>query len=156
MRTLCSGFKEYDRFSWKSLRSSWPWRLARSDTLFICFNDYLTTMRTSNVEASPVLQRGLWNSVQQVRSRGSSALGYGVNDRGFETRQGLGVFIFTTASRPAPGPTQPPIQWVPGALSLGVKRLGSEADHSPPFSAETKEWVELYIHSPNTPSWRGA
>jgi hypothetical protein len=29
------------------------------------------------------------------------------------------------------GPTQPPIQWVPGAISLGVKRLGSEADHSP-------------------------
>jgi hypothetical protein len=24
-----------------------------------------------------------------------------------------------------------PIQWVPGALSLGVKRPGREADHSP-------------------------
>jgi hypothetical protein len=37
----------------------------------------------------------------------------------------------------------PPIQWVPGALSLGggVKRLGREADHSPPSSAEVKnEW----------------
>jgi hypothetical protein len=31
------------------------------------------------------------------------------------------------------GPTQPPIQWVPGALSLGVKRPGREADHSPPI-----------------------
>jgi hypothetical protein len=30
-----------------------------------------------------------------------------------------------------------------------------EADHSPPSSAEVKEWVELYVHSPNTPSWRG-
>jgi hypothetical protein len=37
------------------------------------------------------------------------------------------------------GPTQPPIQWVPGALSLGVKRPGSEADYSPPSSAEVKE-----------------
>jgi hypothetical protein len=36
------------------------------------------------------------------------------------------------------GPTQPPIQWVPEALSLGVKRLGREADHSPPSSAEVK------------------
>jgi hypothetical protein len=33
---------------------------------------------------------------------------------------------------------------------------GREADHSPPSSAEVKEWVELYLHSPNTPSWRAA
>jgi hypothetical protein len=69
---------------------------------------------------------------------------------------GLAIFLWTTASRTALGPTQPPIQWVPGALSLGVKRPVCEADHSPPSSAEVKEWVELYIHSPNTPSWRGA
>jgi hypothetical protein len=46
--------------------------------------------------------------------------------------------------------------WVPEALSLGVKRPGCEVDHSPPSSAEVKEWVELCLHSPNTPSWRGA
>jgi hypothetical protein len=33
---------------------------------------------------------------------------------------------------------------------------GREADHSPPSSAEVKEWVKLYLHSPNEPSWRGA
>jgi hypothetical protein len=33
---------------------------------------------------------------------------------------------------------------------------GREADHSPLSSAEVKEWVVLYLHSPNTPSWRGA
>jgi hypothetical protein len=42
------------------------------------------------------------------------------------------------------------------ALSLGLKRPGREADHSPPFSAEVKECVELHLHSPDTPSWRGA
>jgi hypothetical protein len=69
----------------------------------------------------------------------------------------LRIFLFTTAStRPALGPTQPPIQWVPGALSLGVKRPRREAEHSPPSSAEVKGWVELYLYSPNTPSWRGA
>jgi len=31
-----------------------------------------------------------------------------------------------------------------------------EADHSPPSSAEVKEYVELYLHFPNTPPWRGA
>jgi hypothetical protein len=45
---------------------------------------------------------------------------------------------FTTASRTALGLTQPPIQWVPGALSLGVKRPVREADHSPLSSAEVK------------------
>jgi hypothetical protein len=55
---------------------------------------------------------------------------------GFESRQGMGIFLFTTVSRPALGPTQPHIQWLPGALSLGVKRLGREADHSPPSRAE--------------------
>jgi len=49
------------------------------------------------------------------------------------------------------GLTQPPIRWVPGALFLRVGRPGREADHSLPSSAEVKEWVELCIHSPNTP-----
>jgi hypothetical protein len=31
------------------------------------------------------------------------------------------------------------IQWVPGALSLGIKRPWREADHSTPSSAEVKE-----------------
>jgi hypothetical protein len=54
------------------------------------------------------------------------------------------------------GPTQPPIQWVPGALSLGVKRPGHETDHSHPSSAKVKELVVLCLHSNNTLSWRGA
>jgi hypothetical protein len=74
-------------------------------------------------------------------------LGYGLDDRGFESRQGLGILLLTTASRLALGPTQPPIQRVPGALSLGVKRPGSEADHSPPSSAEVKN-VWSYTSTP--------
>jgi hypothetical protein len=54
------------------------------------------------------------------------------------SRQGLGIFPFTTASRPALGPTQLPIQWVPGTLSLGVKLSGRETEHSPPYSDEVK------------------
>jgi hypothetical protein len=65
-------------------------------------------------------------------------MGYGLDDRFFESWQALGIFIFTIASRPALGLTQPPIQWVPGDLSLGVKLLGRETDHSPPSSAEVK------------------
>jgi hypothetical protein len=64
------------------------------------------------------------------------ALGYELHDRRFESRQGLGIFLFTTASRPVLGPTQPRIQWIPRALSLGVKRLGGEANNWPPSSVE--------------------
>jgi hypothetical protein len=59
-----------------------------------------------------------------------------------------------TASRPALGPTQPPIQWVKRALSLGIKWPGREADHSPPCSAEVKNG-EAIRPLPNTSSWRG-
>jgi hypothetical protein len=45
------------------------------------------------------------------------------------------LFSSPKASRPALGPTQPSIQWVPGEISPGVKRPGREADHSPPSSA---------------------
>jgi hypothetical protein len=66
------------------------------------------------------------------------APGWTIGVLGFDSRQGLGIFLFTTVSRTALGPTHPPIQWVPGALSLRLKRPGREADHSPQSSAEIK------------------
>jgi hypothetical protein len=51
-------------------------------------------------------------------------------------------FFFATSSRPALGSTQPPIQWIPGTLSPGLKRQGGDADHSPRALAEVrKTWV---------------
>jgi hypothetical protein len=41
-------------------------------------------------------------------------------------------------------------------LSRGVKLPRSGGDHSHPTSAEVKKNVDLYIHSPHTPSWRSA
>jgi hypothetical protein len=41
-------------------------------------------------------------------------------------------------SRPALVLAQPPIEWIPGALSLEVKQLRCEADHSLPSSPEVK------------------
>jgi hypothetical protein len=81
-----------------------------------------------------------WNRVlakvavtQQIK-KFLALLGYGLNDRGSRVLfpAGMGIFLFTNASRTALGPTQPPIQGVPGVLSLGVKRPGREA--IPPLS----------------------
>jgi hypothetical protein len=54
----------------------------------------------------------------------------------FQVRQSFKQYILEP--RTALGPTQPFIQWVPGILSLGLKRTVCEADHSPPSSAAVK------------------
>jgi hypothetical protein len=67
-----------------------------------------------------------------------TATDYRLDDRGIGVQVPVGSRIFST-SRLVLGSTQPPIQWVLGALSPGVKRPGREADHSPPTSAEVKK-----------------
>jgi hypothetical protein len=72
----------------------------------------------------------------------------------FQSRQGK-IFLFSTQFTPVLGPTQPPIQWVPGALSSGVMRARPEDDHSPPTNAEVKKtW--LYTSTLHVPYWRSA
>jgi hypothetical protein len=93
-------------------------------------------------------------------SRNSSvgiATGYELDDRMIGVRFLRGAEIFLdTMSRPVLEPTKPPMQRVLGAVSLGLKWPGREADHAPPSSAEVKECVELYLNFPNTFSWHGA
>jgi hypothetical protein len=51
-------------------------------------------------------------------------------------------FLFSASFTPALGSTQTRIQWVPGAISSGIKQPGRETDHSPPASAEVnKMWI---------------
>jgi hypothetical protein len=80
----------------------------------------------------------------EKKSRDSSVgieTGYGLDGGGIRVRVPVRSRIFSK-SRLALGSTQPPIQWVPGSLSPGVKRPGREADHSPPASAEVKKmWI---------------
>jgi hypothetical protein len=74
--------------------------------------------------------------LRAVRSRGRSSSPGRVKN-----------FLFSTSPRPALGSTQPPIQWVPWALSPWVKRPRREADHSSPTSAEVKKMC-IYTSSP--------
>jgi hypothetical protein len=61
-------------------------------------------------------------------------------------------FFLFTASRPPLGPTQSPIEWVPGTVSSGIKLQEREADLSLPSSAEVKNsgaipplYIGLYV-----------
>jgi hypothetical protein len=85
------------------------------------------------------------------------ATGYGLDSQGVGVRVPVGGknFHFSMSSRLALGPTQPPIQWVSGDLSPWIRRLGREADHSPPTSAEVKEIWSMHP-LPHTSLWLSA
>jgi hypothetical protein len=79
-------------------------------------------------------------------------LGHRVRGSDFR-RRGLGLFLFSTASRPALSPRS----LLPNGyrrLSPGVKRPGREADHSLPSVEVKNAW--RYSSTPSTSSWRGA
>jgi hypothetical protein len=73
---------------------------------------------------------------------------------GFDSRQGLGMFLFATAYRLAVRQSQPPTQLVAGALSPEINLLGREANHSTPSSAKVKNVWSYTSYSPHTSSWR--
>jgi hypothetical protein len=55
-------------------------------------------------------------------------------------------FPLSMLSRLHLGTTQPPIQWIQGALSLQEKCPGCEVDHLPPNSAEVKNiWIYTFM-----------
>jgi hypothetical protein len=88
-----------------------------------------------------------------IAQRYSAALRAG-RWEGSSPGRGLGIFLLTTASRPALGPTQPSIEWVAGAPSLRVKRQGREADHL--HLVPRSRICGVISPVPNTSSWRGA
>jgi hypothetical protein len=80
-------------------------------------------------------------------------MGYGLNGRGSIPGRGKRIFC-SPVSRPALGPTEPPIQRILWALYPGVKEPGRKSDHPPPSSAEVKNVGAI----PPLPmsSWRSA
>ena len=56
-------------------------------------------------------------------------LGYGLDARGVDFLYGQEILLLCIMSIPTVELTQPPTQWVPGAVCSGVNREGREADH---------------------------
>jgi hypothetical protein len=70
--------------------------------------------------------------------------GYGLDSQGVGVRFWVGARLLplSKSSRLVLWPIQPPIQWLLGALSMGVKQPGREADHPPPTCAEVRNtWI---------------
>jgi hypothetical protein len=89
----------------------------------------------------------MYTTQQSATHKDGIVTDYGLDERGVGVRVPVGsrIFLFSTSHRPALGPTQSAIQWVPGALSPGLKRPGREADHSPPTNPEVKKmWIYTY------------
>jgi hypothetical protein len=101
------------------------------------FNRYGTVVPKEAVIASAAI---CWTVLDMNTYAGTKfnfnfiAMGYGL---GFDSRRGQENILFLTQSRMALEPIQLPV-WVTGALSLGLKRLGREAEHELTSSAEVK------------------
>jgi hypothetical protein len=143
-----------------SFRSRWPvreiWIHSRISLLpQYVFIAWCLTKHRDNFTLLHLVPFSLVSSIYESRdSSVGIALGYGLDDQGPRVRFQAWAGNFSLHHRVQNGSgAHPPIQWVPGAFSLEIKRQGRESDHSPPSSAEVKECVELYLYSPNTPLW---
>jgi hypothetical protein len=90
-------------------------------------------------------------------SSGSTVSDYGLNDRGSIPDRGRRFFFLVSASRSALGLTQPPIQWVPGVLSPGIKRGRGVTLTTHPHLVPRLSMSRSYTSSPpHVPPWRVA
>jgi hypothetical protein len=91
------------------------------------------------------------------RSRGSSGSivsGYGLGNRVIEVRSPAGAkdFFPRICVQTGSGPTQPPVQWVPGVLSPGVKRGRGVTLTTHPHKVSRLWMSRIYTSSPPSAS----
>jgi hypothetical protein len=82
----------------------------------------------------------------------------GLDDRGSRVRFSAGAGNFSPHHRVQNGSGAHPASYQMNTRGSfpGGKAVGAWSWPLTPSSAEVKEWVELYLHSSNTPTWRGA
>jgi hypothetical protein len=74
-------------------------------------------------------------------------------DRDSITARGERISPLASVSRPALGPTQPPVQWVTGVISPGLKRVWGVTLTAHPILCH-QEWVGAISLLPQAPPWR--
>jgi hypothetical protein len=80
---------------------------------------------------------------------------YGLGDRGSILGRGERIFPLTSVPRLALGPTQPPVKWVPGFLSLGPKRGRGVTLTTHPHLVPRSRMSRSYTsYPPQAPPWR--
>jgi hypothetical protein len=120
-----------DMYSTCSRFESWPGHMLFS-VRSLCVSVPPDKIQNNNSNYKPLASLCLILNLllNTVKSRDSSvgiATGYRLDDRGGRSSSPGKVknFLFFISSRPALWTTQPPIQWVPRALSPGGKAAGA-------------------------------
>jgi hypothetical protein len=108
---------------------------------------------------SDIIMRFMPNLLGSRVSSDSIVSDYGLDNQAIEVRSPTGAKDFSSNLCVQTGSGAHPASCTVGigVLSPGVKaRSGRNADHSPPSSAEVENEYELYLLSPQAPSWRVA
>jgi hypothetical protein len=85
-------------------------------------------------------------------SSGSIVSDYVLDDQGSIPGRGERIFTLTSLSRPALRPTQPPVQWLLGVLSPGVKRGRGVTLTTHPYLVLRSRMSRSYTSSPPPPN----
>jgi hypothetical protein len=122
--------------------------LSSSVSNFSALAGFTSSLSTLSSNSGPSLQS--FHPRGSRVSSGSIVSDYGLDDRAIGVRSPAGARIFPLASvsRPALGPTQPPVQWVPRVLSPGVKRGRGVALTTHPHLVSRSRMSRSYTSSP--------
>jgi hypothetical protein len=117
------------------LRESHEWKLQKYKFNFETFCDKCEMFTTNEIGMISVKEykfakNEFVNYMYYIRLPGAGlaqavyclTTGWTTGRSAFDPRQGQRFFPIASLSKPALGPTQPPVQWVPGVLSPGLKR----------------------------------